>query len=342
VAYAVWQYWTATHDQRFLLTAGAEILLETARFWGSRAQLEGDGFWHIRHVIGPDEYHEDIDDNAFTNHMARWNLERGLEVVALVREHWPEQWSDLARKLELDDAELGLWSDVAAGLTTGFDPRTGLLEQFAGYFGLEDIDLREYEGRAVPMDVVLGRQRTQNSKVVKQADVVALLALLNDRFDARVQEANFDYYEPRCGHGSSLSRGLHAVVAARLGKLDMAERYFRATAATDLEDSVGASAGGIRIAALGALWQAAMFGFIGFVPRRDGLEFNPRVPAAWRAVECRVRWCGRCVHVRLDQADGRLTATLEQGGPLTVVVNGEARVLRAAEPLAFHITSVTV
>jgi trehalose/maltose hydrolase-like predicted phosphorylase len=335
VAYAVWQYWAATRDEQFLLEAGAEILLETARFWASRAQLDGDGYWHIRHVIGPDEYHEDVDDNAFTNHMAGWNLERGLEIVALLREHWPERWAALAGNLELGEAELKAWSEVAAGLTTGLDPRTGLLEQFAGYFELEDIDLREYEGRTVPMDVVLGRQRTQNSKVLKQADVVALLALLNDTFDTRVQEANFDYYEPRCGHGSSLSRGLHAVVAARLGKLELAERYFRATAATDLEDSAGASAGGIRIAALGALWQAAMFGFIGLMPRPDGLAFNPRVPAAWRAVACRVRWCGRCIHVHLEQANRRLTATLEQGGPLTVMVNGEVRVLRPGQPLIF-------
>ena len=338
VAYAVWQYWVATHDERFLLEAGAEILLETARFWASRAEFEADGHWHIRHVIGPDEYHEDIDDSAFTNHMARWNLERGLDLVALLRERWPARWAVLADHLGLSQAELDHWNDVAAGMTTGFDPRTGLLEQFAGYFGLEDIDLRDYEGRTVPMDVVLGRERTQRSKVIKQADVVALLALLNDTFDTRVHEANFDYYEPRCGHGSSLSRGLHAVVAARLGKLELAERYFRATAAIDLGDRVGASAGGVRIAALGALWQAAMFGFIGLTPRPDGLAFNPRMPAAWRAVTCRVRWCGRCVQVRLEQATRRLTAILEQGDPLTVLVNGEARVLRPGQPVRFTLT----
>jgi trehalose/maltose hydrolase-like predicted phosphorylase len=187
------------------------------------------------------------------------------------------------------------------------------------------------------MDVVLGRQRTQNSKVVKQADVVALLALLSDTFDTRVHEANFDYYEPRCGHGSSLSRGLHAVVAARLGKLELAERYFRATAATDLEGSAGASAGGVRIAALGALWQAAMFGFIGLTPRADGLAFNPRLPPAWRAVMCRVRWRGRRIHVRLDQADRCLTATLEQGGPLMILVKGQARELRPGQSLMFSL-----
>ena len=178
VAYAVWQYWQATADEAFLLDAGAEILLETARFWSSRANLEADGRRHIRGVIGPDEYHEHIDDNAFTNVMARWNIRRALDVAALLRERWPERWATLSRRLGLDATELETWRRAADEMATGLDPKTGLFEQFAGYFALEQIDLADYAGRSVPMDVVLGRERTQRSQVIKQADVVALLALL--------------------------------------------------------------------------------------------------------------------------------------------------------------------
>ena len=99
VAYAVWQYWQATGDDDFLLEAGAEILLETGRFWASRAGLEADGCCHIRGVIGPDEYHEDIDDNAYTNVMARWNIRRALDIAALLRERWPARWTSLAGRL---------------------------------------------------------------------------------------------------------------------------------------------------------------------------------------------------------------------------------------------------
>ncbi len=176
VAYAVWQYWQATGDDEFLLDAGAEILLETGRFWSSRAQPEADGHHHIRGVIGPDEYHEHIDDNAFTNVMARWNIRRALDVAALLRERWPERWARLASRLGLDDTELKQWLNVAETMATGLDARTGLFEQFAGFFALEDIDLANYAGRSVPMDVVLGRERTRSSQVIKQADVVALLA----------------------------------------------------------------------------------------------------------------------------------------------------------------------
>jgi trehalose/maltose hydrolase-like predicted phosphorylase len=333
VAYAVWHYWQATGDDVFLVDAGSEIILETARFWASRAQPEADGQRHIRGVIGPDEYHEHIDDNAYTNILARWNIRRGLEIAALLGERWPVRWAALAGRLGLDDAELQQWRQAAETLVTGFDPRTGLIEQFAGFFDLEEIDLSSYAGRTAPMDVVLGRERTQRSQIAKQADVVALMALLPEEFDLRTKVANFRYYEPRCGHGSSLSRAMHALVAARLGDTALASRYFRETAATDLADTAGGSAGGVHIAAQGGLWMAALFGFAGLSLRADALALDPRLPSSWRSFGFRVHWRGREVKVNIEQASHRLTATLESGEPMTLAVSGELHELRPGEVL---------
>lgn len=331
VAYAVWQYWRATGDDQFLLDGGAEIILDTARFWGSRAALEDDGNYHIRGVIGPDEYHEHIDDSAYTNVLARWNLERGLEILAMFADRWPQAGADLRQKLDLRDEELEIWRAVASGLVTGFNADTLLFEQFEGFFDLAPIDLDAFKGRTVPMDVILGRERTQASQVVKQADVVALLALLPHAFSPETHIANFDYYEPRCGHGSSLSRGMHALVAARLGHLDMAMRHFKETAATDITDQAMGSAGGIHIASMGALWQAAVFGFAGLTLRDDGLEFDPHIPSEWNALTFRVRWRGRRLQVRLDA--GALQATLEAGEPMDVyVVGADRHTLSAGTP----------
>jgi trehalose/maltose hydrolase-like predicted phosphorylase len=133
IAYAVWQYWQATGDDGFMRDAGAEILLETARFWSSRARPEPDGHCHVRSVIGPDEYHESIDDNSFTNVMARCNIRRALDVVEWLRARWPEQWGSLAVRLALSDAELEQWRTIAETIMTGFNPKTGLFEQFAGF-----------------------------------------------------------------------------------------------------------------------------------------------------------------------------------------------------------------
>jgi trehalose/maltose hydrolase-like predicted phosphorylase len=324
VAYAVWQYWQATGDESFLLDAGAEILCETARFWASRAVREADGRCHIRGVIGPDEYHEHIDDNAYTNVMARWNIHRALDVVALLRTRWPLRWADLVRGLDLNDGELKAWLDVAETMATGLDPATGRFEQFAGYFGLEDINLANYAGRTVPMDVVLGRDRTQKSRVVKQADVVALLGLLPEEFAGDTAVANFRYYEPRCSHGSSLSPAMHGLVAARLGDTAMALRFFRQTAAIDLADTHAAADGGVHIAALGGIWMLGFFGFAGVSWRNDGLAIDPRLPAGWRSLTFRVKWRRRSLRISLDSGKQTVEATLEAGGPMALFIGGES------------------
>jgi len=334
VAYAVWQYWQATRDEVFLRDAGAEILLETARFWSSRAQPEADGHSHIRGVIGPDEYHESIDDNAFTNVMARWNIRRALDVASLLLARWPDRWESLSSRLGLGNAELEQWRSVAETIATGLDPGTGLFEQFAGFFELEDIDLANYAGRSVPLDVVLGRERTQASQVIKQADVVALLALLPDEFPRDSGAKNFDYYAQRCGHGSSLSRAMHGLVAARLGDTDVALDFFRKVSAIDLDDSQAAVEGGVHIAGLGGIWLMAVFGFAGLSLHSDYLAVDPRLPATWRSLSFGIQWRSRSLKIRIGRTTGSLEATLETGEPMKFVICGETFTLSRAERLS--------
>jgi kojibiose phosphorylase len=303
VAYGAWNYWRWTGDDRFLLDAGAEILIETARFWASRAKQEEDGRYHIREVIGPDEYHETVDDNAYTNGLAQWNLEVAQETVDLVAERWPEHWQALSRRLGIEAEEPRGWQRVARDMYTGFNEQTGLFEQFRGYFDLADIDLAAFARRAAPMDVLLGRERIQQSKIIKQSDVVMLIHLLWDRMPAEVRKANFEYYEPRCGHGSSLSPAIHALVAARLGDTALAERYFRQAADIDLADNMDNSTGGIHAAALGGLWQAAVFGFAGLHLTENGPEHRPQLPANWRGLSMRFQWRGRWREFSLPEDD---------------------------------------
>jgi trehalose/maltose hydrolase-like predicted phosphorylase len=322
VAYAVWQYWLATGDEAFLCNAGAEIILETARFWASRAALESDGHCHIRGVIGPDEYHETIDDNAYTNVMAAWNLRCALDVAALLGERWAACWSQLSHRLGLAGSELQQWRDVADRMATGFDPRTGMFEQFAGYFALEDIDPRRYAERPMPIDIVLGKERTQRSQLVKQADVVALLALLPEVFAPGADQANFRYYEKRCSHGSSLSPAMHGLVAARLGDTATALDYMRQAATIDLGDTAGVTDRGVHIAALGGIWMLVVFGFAGVSLRNDGLAIDPRLPAAWRSLTFCLQWRGRHIRLGFDRDAQRVEATLLSGETMTLIVSG--------------------
>jgi HAD superfamily hydrolase (TIGR01509 family) len=334
VAYAVWLYWRATGDDSFLLSAGAEIILETARFWASRAAPEADGKRHIRHVIGPDEYHEDIDDSAFTNVMARWNIARALETVEVLRTRWPGHATALEAKLGLTEAELADWRDAKVRIVTGLDPRTGLYEQFAGFHALEPLNLADYAERTTPIDVVIGRERTQRSQVVKQADVVALIALLPEEFPESMADTNFRHYEPICGHGSSLSPAMHALVAARLGQTDMALRYLHEIAEFDPDPS---SAGGVRIAGLGGIWQAVIMGFAGLDMSRDILTIDPKPPPAWRRLAFQVAWRGRLIALTI--ANGRVHATLADGEAVELRVCGGQHTLFAGTDLNVAVPS---
>ncbi|MEA1834898.1 glycosyl hydrolase family 65 protein [Methylobacterium durans] len=336
VAYAVWQYWRATGDDDFFRNAGAEILLETARFWASRAVVEADGRRHIRGVIGPDEYHEAVDDNAFTNVMARWNIVRALEALELLWQRWPDHASALQDKLALEDRELDDWQDAIARIVTCLDPTTGLYEQFAGFHALKQLNVADYADHALPIDVVIGREQTQTSQVIKQADVVALIALLPEAFPEHGARINFRHYEPLCAHGSSLSAAMHARVAARLGDADIALRYMRETAALDLDPDPN-SAGGIRIAGLGGLWQAVVLGIAGLNLMGEALELDPQLPRAWNRLSFKVRWRGRSV--RLSLARDVVEATLIEGDAMDITVAGLTQTLNARSPLRVDLSS---
>ncbi len=319
IAYAIWQYRQATGDEQFFLDYGAEMLLDIARFWASCATLGADERYHILKVIGPDEYHELVDDNAYTNVLAGWTLRRGLDTAAELQARHPARWATLVAKLNLVPTELDDWRRVADGLVTGFDGATGLFEQFAGYYRLNEVDLSDHDTAIKTMDVKLGWEALQKLKVLKQADVIMLLHLLWDTLSPEVREANFRYYEPRTAHDSSLSPSIHALVAARLNDMPMAERFLRQAARIDLDftrKGWSGAGGGVHIAALGGIWQALAFGFLGLRPQDAGLRFEPHLPATWGSLSMPIYWRGSLLRATA-RPDG-VEVAVESGEPVTV------------------------
>ncbi len=328
IAYAIWQYLQATGDDSFFLEAGAEVLLETARFWASRGRLEEDGHYHIRGVIGPDEYHENVDDNAYTNLMAIWNLRTAAQAARVLQQRWPEQWRKLSSELAIAPDELSGWRRLADVTFTGFDRRTCLYEQFRGYYEREPVDLASYEPRNAAMDVILGHEKIQRTNVVKQADVVMAMCLLWDDFAPEVREANFHYYEPRTGHGSSLSPSIHALVAARLGNMPLAEKYLRQAAEIDLGNNMGNAAGGVHAAAIGGLWQAMVFGFAGLRIRPDGLVLDPHLLPQWRRLSFPLQFRGR--QLRISCTPGDVALEFDEGAaPVSVALEDGSTIMAA-------------
>ncbi len=328
VAWGVWEYWKCTADDEFMVSMGVEIMLETARFWASRSSLDDEGRYHITMVVGPDEYHEEIDDNAFTNVLARWNIRKAVEALEWLRGVDRERAQELYERLALSGVEIEAWLEVADNLVDDFDPETKLFEQFAGFYEMEDVPVERLRPRPMAADVVLGRAVTLRSKVVKQADIVMLCHILSDEYGDDVASANYDYYEPMTCHGSSLSPGIHAAVAARLGRLDDAVSDFEMAVAIDLGDNMGNAARGPHLAAMGGLWQAAFMGFLGLQRRDEALLIDPHLPPAWTSASVPLLFRGSRAEFAFAQVeDGVEVGITVEDAPLTVLLGSEERVL---------------
>lgn len=306
VALAAATYIDWTGDDEFAAGPGRELIVEAARYWASRARPGDDGRYHICGVIGPDEYHEGVDDSSFTNVMARWNLRRAADLV----QRFPDGVGDEERRR---------WLDVAGALADGYDPTTGLYEEFAGFFDLEPLLIAEVAPRRpITADLLLGRERVRGAQIVKQADVLMAYLLVPEEMEARALRANVDFYEPRTAHGSSLSPGVHAAVLARAGRLTEACEALRLAAFVDLDDLTGTTGAGLHLATMGSLWQALAFGFAGLRAHPGALTVDPRLPVAWRSLGVRVVYRGTPVRVRIE-AD---RTWIEADQPITVDFRG--------------------
>ena len=304
IAYAARHYWQVTGDDEFMRDYGAEIILDTAVFWGSRAEYNARrDRYEINDVIGPDENHEHVNNNVFTNCLVQWHLETALETLAWLRREHPDNAAELEEQLDLSPERLAHWANIIGCLYILHDPETGLMEQFEGFFELEDIDWQALEPRRRSVQSLLGIERANQVQTLKQADVLMLLYLLGDRYDLETKQVNWDYYAPRTDHtyGSSLGPAVHAILACELDMPEVAYGHFRRAALVDLEDVRGNAAEGIHGASAGGVWQALVFGFAGLRLTAEGYTLNPRLPATWRRLAFSFRHRG--LEVRVDLPD---------------------------------------
>lgn len=297
VAYAILQYWSATGDDAFMRDYGAEIVLDTARFWGDRAEPEeqdGRRRYAIRNVIGPDEYHDHVDNNVYTNRMAQWHLQTALKVLAWLEVHYPDRAQALRQQLDLTETRLAHWQDVIDHIIINYDPETGLMVQFDGFFERQYIDPQVIASTDRSMQVVLGIEGANASQVLKQADVIMLLCLFRDDYDHKTWRKNWDTYMPITDHqyGSSLGPSFHAWAACEIGEPEEAYSHFMLAAQADLYDVRGNARDGIHAASAGGLWQAVVFGFAGLRFGPDGPLLRPRFPGHWRRMAFRYYYRG--------------------------------------------------
>ncbi len=305
IAYAAHQYWRVTGDDEWFVEKGAELILDTARFWGSRAEWRADaGRYEINDVVGPDEYHEHVDNNAYTNRMAQWNLQTALDTLDWLRVHAPERAAALTDKLRLTTQTLDHWRDVIEKIYLPVERRgAGLIEQFEGYFQRKDVDLAALEPRTQSAQVVFGIEGCNETQILKQPDVLMLQYLLRDHYSDEAVRVNYDYYTPRTDHtyGSSLGPSIMAIMACEVGKPDDAYEHFMRAVRADLRDVRGNAGDGIHAASAGGTWQAIVFGFAGLRVAPEGWTTHPRLPQHWKRLAFKFFHRGKLQEVDLRQ-----------------------------------------
>jgi alpha,alpha-trehalose phosphorylase len=303
IADAVLRYAAASGDREFLQEAGLEILVETARLWCGVAHEADDGKWHISGVTGPDEYTALMDDNVFTNLMARHNLRGAAEVC--------EQFPSRAHELDVDAGELAAWREVADNLCLPYSQPRQVHEQAAGFTRLQEWDFAQTKDDDYPLMLHYPYLNLYRKQVSKQADLVLAMALRSDAFTAEEKARNFAYYEARTVRDSSLSAPAQAVLAAETGHLELAHDYLAEAALLDLRAGGESSGDGLHIAACAGSWIALVMGFGGLRDSGGGLSFAPRLPEHLPRLCFRLRWRESSLKVTVTPAE----ATYEVSGP---------------------------
>ncbi len=303
IVYAFHQYWRVTGDDEFWMDNGIPILFETALFWGSRAELDNERFV-IRDVIGPDEYHEHVDNNVFTNYMVKWHLSLAIEMYTWLQSTQPSYLKDLEESLDISERTISCWQNIRNNMVILHDPDTGLMEQFEGFFQLKEVDWSKYRIRTKSMQELLGIEGANQHQVLKQADVIMLLCLMREEFDYKTWKANWDYYNPRTDHtyGSSLGPAIQAWAACEMGQPDVAYEHFMRASRADLFDIRGNANDGIHAASAGGLWQAIAFGFSGLTYQDKALKIKPTLPSNWKAIKFPITFMGEKYVVEINSS----------------------------------------
>lgn len=347
IAHAVWTYVDATGDIDFLADHGAEIVFDVARFLRSRVRFdEVRGRYELIRLLGPDEWHENVDNNTYTAHLATLALRHAAATRSLLAEQRPHRLAELCDRLGVDDAEFDAWARIEQRLVRHApDPETLVIEPFDGFSTLEDCRPEDLRGRLLDSGEYWGWPNgvAVHTQVSKQPDIVQMFAV-DPGFPLEVQRANYDHYEPRCAHGSSLSHSVHATVAARLAELDpsyleQAHEYFMDTAALDLRTDAhsvvgGTFIGGMHTAANAGAYQTAVYGFGGFSTSDGEVRLSPALPASWTSLAYDVVVRGQRLTIEIERSDDGLRTTVTAPADNSAVVpvrfgSGEPRL---AEP----------
>lgn len=328
IFYAIWHYDKVCKDKDFLYNEGIEMLLQMCRCmasWGGWSPKKGDfGFYG---VMGPDEFHMMVNHNCYTNYLGKKMFNYTLEVLEEMKQNAPELYDLAVRKVQLSPKETAEWKRMADNMRILKDEETGIYEQHDGYFDLPHVDVKKIPMSQVPIYKHWAYIKIFRFNMIKQPDFLNLPYFFSQDFTMEEKKANYEFYEARTSHESSLSPSLHAILAAELGKLDEAYNFLAYAARLDLDNYNRNTEQGIHSSSAAGVWAGMVSGFGGLRTDGDLLIFNPTIPSKWNSYSFKLNYTGALIKVDVNQEYA--TFTIESGPDVKVMIYGEEIVINS-------------
>ena len=321
IAYAIDQYVQATGNTRFMVEHGLEVLLETARFWMSRIEEDAEGVVHLHDTVGPDELDKHGKDNGYTSLMVRRHFRIAAKWLAAMRKEFPAEARALTQKLEVSASETIAWQRAADRLAVPNVPGRNFPLQDEFLLAKKPLS---FEG--LTADEAFAMRHTH--QVVKQADIIVAMFLLQDEFTVEQMRDAYDFYEPMTLHYSSLSYNTHAIIATKIGRPAQAYDYFMKAAGLDLDNLRDATKDGLHAAALAGTWQTIVYGFLGLRIEHDTLVLDPNLPDDWKSLSLRLAFRGYRLALKLNHYGCDIAVEGSEGiPPAQLAIGGDTHVL---------------
>ncbi len=333
VAYGIWIYERVTGDESFTKEYGFEMLAEISRMLATRGDYDADhkhyGFYG---VMGPDEFQMMVNHNAYTNVMGKFTLEYACRVYDRLEKEEPETFAVLCDRIGLKEEERQNWQQLAEDMLIPYDRERQIFEQHEGFFRLPHVDIDRIPVEEFPLYEHWTYDRIYRNDMIKQPDVLMFLLLFNSSYDTDMIRRNYDFYEPRCIHESSLSPSVHSILAQQLGREQEAYDFFGFATRMDLDNYNRNTAEGLHTTSIAAAWMNILFGFGGL--RCDGeiLSINPGLPEKWKGYRFHLAYKEDVIEVLVKESGATIRTV--NGSRVTVLLRGQERVI-GGETISF-------
>jgi maltose phosphorylase len=322
IAFAIFNYYRYTGDYSYIPEKGLEVLIGIARFWQQRASFSTNkNQYMILGVTGPNEYENNVNNNFYTNYIAKWCIDYAYEQIKKVSLEYPQDHKRIIEKVKLSDAELQDWKKVADNMYFPKSSALGIYLQQDGFLDKDLVKVADLDKSQRPINQKWSWDRVLRSPYIKQADTLQGFYFFEDHFTKAELEKHFDFYEPFTVHESSLSPCVHSIQAALLDKMDMAYTFYLRTSRLDLDDYNKEVEEGCHITSMAGTWMSIVEGFGGMRVKNDALHFSPKIPKEWKGYTFKINFRNQILKVSVSHQE--TTFSLEGGLNITVFVNNK-------------------